>query len=180
MVRSALQQRADEIGPGHPRAGVHVIPAASVVIASLLSLLPIVADNGWGPNLGFLMLIGWRLLRADAWPAWWAAPLGLANDLLTGSPIGQSVALWSAVMLMLDLADRRTMWRDYWIEWLLAAALILIDEWFEWRVAAWSGARLPFAAMAPAIIVSIIAFPLVGGIVGLLDRWRLGRWKPAR
>ena len=26
-------------------------------------------------------------------------------------------------MLALDLIDRRTMWRDYWIEWVLAAVL---------------------------------------------------------
>ena len=38
-------------------------------------------------------------------------------------------------MLALDLIDRRTMWRDYWIEWVLAAVLIAIDEWLQWRVA---------------------------------------------
>ena len=46
-----------------------------------------------GPTSGLLMLIAWRLLRADAWPAWWAAPLGFVNDLIAGNPIGLSVAL---------------------------------------------------------------------------------------
>ena len=27
-------------------------------------------------------------------------------------------------MLALDLIDRRTMWRDYWIEWMVAGVLI--------------------------------------------------------
>ncbi len=31
-------------------------------------------------------------------------------------------------MLVLDLVDRRTMWRDYWIEWVLAAVLLLVNE----------------------------------------------------
>jgi rod shape-determining protein MreD len=174
MGRSALQPRAGAIGKG-PRRGALLVPAASVVAGSALSLLPLVTDTGWAPDFGFLTLIAWRLLRADAWPAWWAAPLGLANDLLVGSPLGQSVALWSLVMLLLDLADRRTLWRDYWIEWLLAALLLLASEAFEWRVAAWSGARVPFTAVLAPLLVSVVAFPLVAGIVGALDRWRLGR-----
>ena len=174
MVRSALEPAAAGIGHG-PRRAVRIIPAASVVAGSLLSLAPIVSDQGWAPDIGFLMLIGWRLLRADAWPAWWAAPLGLANDLITGAPVGQSIALWSAVMLTLDLADRRTMWRDYWIEWLLAAALIAVQQLFHWKVAAWGGARVPLAAIVPPLLVSIVAFPLAAGLVGRLDRWRLGR-----
>lgn len=174
MVRAALQPRAGGLGRG-PRRGVLAIPAASVVAGSLLSLMPVVTVTGWVPDFGFLMLIAWRLLRADAWPAWWAAPLGFANDLIAGSPLGQSVALWSGVMLLLDLADRRTLWRDYWIEWLLAAVLVLLSSWFAWRVAAWSGARVPFRAMLPAMLLSIVVFPLAAGVVGRLDRWRLGQ-----
>ena len=174
MVRSALQPLPAAIGGG-PRPFVRWVPAVSVIAASLVALLPVVASDGWAPDAGFLMLIAWRLLRGDAWPAWWAAPLGFANDLITANPIGQSVALWSAVMLLLDLADRRTLWRDYWVEWLLAALLILLSTWFAWRVAAWSGAHVQFSAMLPSLGLSIIAFPLAAGIAGLLDRWRLGR-----
>ena len=174
MVRAALQTRATVIGHG-PRSGALAIPALSVVAGSLCALLPVVSQIGWAPDFGLLMLLGWRLLRADAWPAWWAAPLGFANDLITGAPIGQSVALWAAVMLLLDLADRRTLWRDYWVEWMLAAVLIIVSQWFAWWVAALGGARVPLAAMVPPTIVSIFAFPLAGGIVALLDRWRLGR-----
>ena len=65
-----------------------------------------------------------------------AAPLGLINDLFTGYPMGLSVLLWSATMLALDLIDRRTMWRDYWIEWVVAAVLLAIDQWLQWRIAA--------------------------------------------
>lgn len=173
MVRAALQPRG-RLNRG-PRPGVQFIPAASVLILASFSLLPIVADRGIWPDFGFLMLVAWRLLRADAWPAWWAAPLGFVNDLLTGTPIGLSVTLWTAVMLAMDLVDRRTEWRDYWIEWALAAALILAAEAAEWKVAAWSGAPVPFAHMLPAIIVSILAYPLFAYLASRLDRWRLGR-----
>lgn len=172
MVRAALASR--RVGQG-PIAFATWIPAASVVAASLLVALPIVSTSGWYPDFGYMVLIGWRLLRSDPWPAWWAAPLGLINDLFTGYPIGFSVALWSATMLALDLIDRRTMWRDYWIEWVLAAVFLFVHEWLEWQVAGLSGALLPFTAMLPPLIISIFTFPAAAWFVSRVDRWRLGR-----
>jgi rod shape-determining protein MreD len=137
--------------------------------------LPIVSTSGWYPDLGYLVLIAWRLLRADPWPAWWAAPLGLVNDLFTGYPIGFSIALWSATMLALDLIDRRTMWRDYWIEWVLATVLIATDEWLQWRVARVVDAAPSFTRVVPAMIISICVFPAFAWFVSRIDAWRLGR-----
>ena len=173
MVRSALQARG-RLNRG-PRKGVTIIPAASVVAASALALLPIIAHQAAFPDFGFLMLIAWRLLRADAWPAWWAAPLGFLNDLLTGMPIGLSVTIWTAVMLAMDLVDRRTQWRDYWIEWVLAGALIVAAETAEWKVAAWGGAPVPYLQILPTVLVSILAFPIFAILASRLDRWRLGQ-----
>ncbi len=175
MVRSALAQRGSAIGRG-PRAGADYIPAMSVVLGSLFSLLPIVSATGWWPNLGLLMLLAWRLLRADAWPAWWAAPLGFVNDLITGSPVGLSISLWSAIMIAMDILDRRTMWRDYWIEWAIAALFIGLAELAQWRVAAILGASVPLnMSTGPAIIVSVLCFPVAAFLAARLDRWRLGR-----
>ena len=173
MVRAALSPPR-RIGQG-PRAWAAYVPAASVVMASFLAALPIVSTSGWWPDFGYLALLAWRLLRADPWPAWWAAPLGLVNDLFTGYPLGFSIALWSATVLALDLIDRRTIWRDYWIEWALAAVLIAINEWLQWRLAALVGADLAFARVIPPLVISICVFPLAAFLVSRIDRWRLGR-----
>ena len=174
MVRAALQTRG-RLNRG-PRKGVTIIPAASVVLMSCLAMLPVVAYRGGWPDFGFLMLVAWRLLRADAWPAWWAAPLGFANDLIVGNPIGLSVALWAAMMIAMDVLDRRTMWRDYWIEWAMAALLIALSEIAQWRAAGILGASVPFNISAgPSIIVAVLCFPVAGYIASRLDRWRLGR-----
>jgi rod shape-determining protein MreD len=157
MARAALDQRRIGQGPIHFAS---YIPAGSVVAGSLLSALPIVSTTGWYPDFGYMILLAWRLLRSDPWPPWWAAPLGFVNDLFTGNPIGFSIALWSATMLALDLIDRRTMWRDYWIEWGLAGLV---------------GARVPLAATIPPILVSVCTFPLAAWVVARVDRWRLGR-----
>ena len=175
MVRSALAQRGSAIGRG-PRAGADYVPAISVVVGSMVSLLPIVSSTGWWPDCGLLMLVAWRLLRADAWPPWWAAPLGFANDLILGNPVGLSVALWAAIMIAMDILDRRTMWRDYWIEWAIAALFIGLSELAQWRVSALLGAPVPISMSAgPAILVSILCFPVAAFIASRLDRWRLGR-----
>ena len=173
MVRAALAPHKN-IGKG-PVPGARFVPAISVIFASLLTALPIVSMSGWYPDFGFLMLLAWRLLRNDAWPAWWAAPLGFFNDLVTGHPIGFSVALWTAAMIALDLTDRRTMYRGYWLEWILAALLLLANEAAEWRVAQVMGASLPFLTVLPPLLISVLAFPIFAWIVSRLDLWRLGR-----
>ena len=175
MVRAALGRRPGGSLRSGPRAFHDYVPAISVLFATSLVMLPIVSNHGWWPNFGLLMLLAWRLLRADAWPAWVGAPLGFVNDLLTGTPLGLSVALWTAFLLAMDVIDRRTMWRDYWMEWALAALFITIAELAQWRVAAAGGAAVRLATIWPAILVSTLTFPFAGMIVSRLDRWRLGQ-----
>jgi len=173
MVRAALANKK-RIGQG-PRPLAGAIPAITVVIAILFAALPIISTSGWYPDLGFITLLAWRLLRSDPWPSWWAAPLGLLNDLVAGWPVGQSVALWSFTMLALDLIDRRTMWRDYWIEWALAGLFLLLNSWVQWSIAGVVGADVPFLTMLPPLLIATFVFPIVAWIVSRLDRWRLGR-----
>lgn len=173
MVRAALSNQGSF--KGKTVFGAAYIPAASVVLASALATLPIVSVTGWWPNAGFLMLIAWRLLRTDPWPAWWAAPMGFVNDLFTGAPIGLSVALWSAVMLAMELVDQRTQWRDYWVEWAIATVLITVARSADWQVAGLAGAPVPFLQIVPAIVISVLAFPLAAMIASRTDRWRTRR-----
>lgn len=172
MARPTLSQ-GKRLNRG-PRPMAEAVPALSVVVASLFALLPIISATGWWPNWGVLMLVAWRMLRADAWPAWWAAPLGFFNDLVTGDPIGLSIASWSAIMIVMDFVDRRTQWRDYWIEWAAACLLIAGCELAQWWAATASGAPVAFnQSTGPSIISSILCFPLAARLVALIDRWRL-------
>ena len=173
MVRFALG-RPNSLDR-RPKTSAAIIPALSVLAASWLAVLPIVSQVGWVPDFGFLLLLAWRLLRNDAVPAWWAAPLGLVNDLLTGSPIGMSTVVWTSSILLLDLLDRRTMWRDYWVEWVLAALLLLMDEVARWYVDILMGAPLPFSVIVSPLLIAVLAFPLGAWTASRLDLWRLGR-----
>lgn len=158
-----------------PKRLARFIPALSVALASLLPLAPVVAAVGWMPDTGLLLLLAWRMLRGDVIPAWWAAPLGLWNDLVLGHPIGLSVVIFTGAMILLDLLDRRTMWRDYWLEWLLAAAIIAFAEVIRRWVDAAMGAHYSIATIIPAAAIAVLSFPLAAWAASRIDRWRLGR-----
>jgi rod shape-determining protein MreD len=151
------------------------VPLASTIAAMLMSLLPIVTNALWIPNIGFLILITWRLMRPEIWSAQVALGLGLAADLISGAPLGQSMLLWTLVFLGLDYADSLLGVRDYWLDWLLAAAAIAFHSAGIWVIAFLLGAEVSPWLMVPQLCLSILAYPLAARFVLRLDRWRLTR-----
>lgn len=151
------------------------LPLISTVIACLLSLLPIVTDAPLIPDFAFLTLIAWRLLRPELWMARVALPLGAFNDLVAGHPFGQSMALWTLAFLILDAVDSRLLFRDFWMDWLLASLLILLYTFGDWYIGHLMGNTAQFSIMAPQIAVTLLCYPLIARIIVSLDRWRLAR-----
>ena len=76
MVRAALTPHAPA-RQGSRRLTRPIVPAITVVVASLLSALPIISMSGWYPDFGYLVFIGWRLLRADPVAGLVGRPAGL-------------------------------------------------------------------------------------------------------
>lgn len=151
------------------------VPLVSTIAAMLMALLPIVASTLWVPNIGFLLLLTWRLMRPEIWSAQVALALGLAADLISGAPLGQSMLLWTLIFLGLDYADSLLGERDYWLDWLLATAAILFHSAGVWYIALLLGAKVSIWLMVPQLCLSILAYPLAARIVLRLDRWRLMR-----
>jgi rod shape-determining protein MreD len=152
------------------------VPMISTLAAILLgSALPIVANSAWVPNLGFLMLVTWRLMRPEIWPAQAAIGFGLAADFISGAPPGQSVLLWTLTFLALDSLDNWLGVRDYWLDWVAAAAAILFHTLGVWYIALLMGAETRFWIMLPQLALSMLAYPVAARLVLGLDRWRLMR-----
>lgn len=157
-----------------PALQMRAIPIAAVAIGSLASALPLIASWPMLPPLGLLMLIGWRLLRPELWPLWIGLPLGLLNDLVSGNPIGSAMTLWTAIMIAIDLADNRLVWRDYWLDWAMATAAITFYIIVSMFATSLTGGGSPaFAPILPQLIASAMFFPLVLRLCARLDRWRL-------
>jgi rod shape-determining protein MreD len=151
------------------------LPVISTLFASLLQALPFVLTTPLVPDVAFLTLLSWRLLRPEMWQAHYALPLGLFNDLVGGHPLGQSMALWTATLLVCDLLDSRSGWRDYWIDWLFASLVIACYVAAEWRIARAMGSQMEFEVLLPQLLLSIFSYPLVARLIVALDRWRLSR-----
>ncbi len=168
----ALLPRRDRFAPPPTAFEQQLIPVVSVLLASLAPLLPMIANTPVVPPLGFMILLGWRLMRNDLWPVWAALPLGLFDDLFSGAPIGTAAALWTMSFIAIDAIDRRFVWRDHLHDWGIAvafvAAYLVLALWL-------SGGGLPLVMLLPQIIFTALLFPVIARTTAMLDRWRLGR-----
>lgn len=155
------------------RAQLSLIPSLSVVAGSLLPIIPIIA--GWAvlPPMGLMIFLAWRLLRPEIWPIWAGLPFGLFDDLISGNPVGTGMLLWTAIMIGLDLADNRMIWRDYWLDWLVAAALLVGYIVLAMTIATLSQGGWGIAPLVPQILLTVLLVPLVMRLCARLDRWRL-------
>jgi rod shape-determining protein MreD len=152
------------------------VPLLSTLAAILLgAILPVVAASPWVPNLGFLILITWRLVRPEIWQAQAALGFGLAADLICGTPLGQSMLLWTLVFLAFDSLDSWLGVRDYWLDWAAAAAALLFHSLGVWYIALLMGSDTGFWIMVPQLALSVLAYPIAARLVLALDRWRLSR-----
>lgn len=152
---------------------VHATPIAATVCASALGALPVIANAPVLPPFGLLMALAWRLLRPEMWRAWVALPLGLADDLLTGQPLGIGMASWTLMFLAIDRIDSALPWRGYWLDWTFAA----IGLAFGLAAGVLAAGVGPggIVPILPQIAITIACFPCVARLAALLDRWRLAR-----
>lgn len=160
---------------GRQPARTWILPLASTVAGSAVSLLPFVAESAAWPSFGLLIALGWRMLRPEMWGAWVALPLGLIDDLIGGAPLGSAMALWTIVFLGLDIADARRVWRDLAVDWQLAALAILFVTLGAWGIAAFSSGAGPIWTVIPQAFLGILLFPAAARACAAMDRWRLGK-----
>lgn len=171
MKRIAYSRRDVAIAQARHR----YVPVITTIIAILIATLPIVVSSPIIPDFAFLVLISWRLLRPEMWSAHIALPLGFLNDLVDGHPIGQSMALWTITFLAFDIIDSRIHWRDYWMDWLIAALAIAGYVFGGWAIARMMGDGTAIGVILPQLALTIFFYPVVARIVLALDRWRLAR-----
>lgn len=149
------------------------IPVLTTMAGSLAPALPLIATSAIIPPFGLLILLAWRSLHRQIWPAWAGVPLGLWDDLFSGAALGTSVAIWTSLLLGLDMLDRRLIWRDAWQEWAIAALLIcgylLVAYQVGGAAAGWYG----LALMMPQMLIAALLFPSVVRVCDRLDQWRL-------
>ncbi|KRA83388.1 rod shape-determining protein MreD [Altererythrobacter sp. Root672] len=151
------------------------LPWASILLGSLTPWLPVISAAPVLPPLGLMMLLAWRLIRPGLLPLWAGFPLGLFDDLYSGQPFGSGILLFSLALFVIELIEIRFPWRNFWLDWLTATAIIVPYLAISALV---SGAKLTMVQLtviAPQLLISIMLFPVVARLVALLDRLRLMR-----
>lgn len=179
MERLDPRSRADMYGRRINRAPsplrARSVPYLSIMAGSLLPVLLIADLMPTSPFFGFLMLLGWRMVRPGLLPLWAGAPLGAFDDLVSGQPFGSAILLWSLAMIVMEMIEARFPWRGFWQDW-FTAGVIAIIYWFAALIV--SGASVtPEMLMAamPQALLSVLLYPIIARLVAGLDRFRLAR-----
>lgn len=178
--RSRSDRYGSRINRDHSLLLAYSVPWLTILLGSLLPLIPIATAIPLVPPMGLLFLVAWRLVRPGLLPMWAGFPLGLFDDLFSGQPFGSAIFLWSMIMLAIEGVETRFPWRNFYQDWL--AATLLIGAYLVFA-AIFSGADIEFSValvLIPQYIFSILAFPLVARVVARLDRFRLWRVRSVR
>jgi rod shape-determining protein MreD len=141
----------------------------SVMLGSLVTLVPVIAVAPFLPPFGLMVLLGWRLLRGDSMRVWAPVFLGFFDDMVSGQPLGSAMVLWTACVLAIDVLDTRLVWRDFWQDWLIGSGAVgfcLIAGRF---VASPFGAHVDTALLLQGA-VSAALFPLIYRFCAWMDR----------
>lgn len=154
---------------------VRSVPYIAIVLASLAPVIVIADMMPLIPPLGFLMLLGWRMVRPGLLPLWAGAPLGSVDDLFSGQPFGSAILLWSLAMMAIELIETRFPWRGFWQDW-FTASVIATSYWFATLLV--SGAEMTMQTLGvsvPQVLLSILLYPIIARLVARLDQFRLAR-----
>ncbi len=168
------------INRDHSPLRATIVPWVSILLASLLQILPVATALPILPPLGLMMLLGWRLFQPGVLPVWAGFPLGLFDDLFSGQPFGSAILLFSLAMLAIELIERRLPWRSFALDWAIASGILTA---YLLAAVLFSGAPpgLPVAvAMVPQLLLSLLLFPIIARMVAWLDRLRLRRVRVVR
>ncbi len=151
------------------------VPYITILLASLLPIWMLADVMPLAPPIGFLVFLGWRIMRPGLLPLWIGVPLGAFDDLFSGQPFGSGILLWSLTMIALEAIEARFPWRGFWQDWFTAGLAIVLYITAAMVV---SGASLTVhlaLAAIPQIIVGIMLYPLLARMIAWFDRFRLSR-----
>jgi len=184
MERLNLKSRSDRYGSRinrvHSPLRAQVVPYASIMFASALPALFLSGVMPVSPPLGFLVLLGWRMVRPGLLPLWVGLPLGAFDDLFSGQPFGSAILLWSLTMLVLEFLEERFPFRGFWQDWFTAGLALILYLLAAMLASGTAPTIFHLTASGPQALLSILLYPIIARMVSTLDRFRLSRVRVIR
>ena len=173
--KSRRDAYGSRINRDHSPVLLYAVPYGTILLGSLVPILPVTGSIPLMPPLAFLFLLGWRLFRPGLLPVWAGFPLGIFDDLFSGQPFGSAILLFSATMLAIEALEMRFPWRSFWQDWVAATVAILFYLVATTMLSGADITSIALISLLPQAIVCIAVFPLVARLVAGLDRLRLFR-----
>lgn len=179
MERLDLRARSDMYGSRINRTTqpwrVRSVPYASIMLGSIVPVLLIADLMPLLPSFGYLMLIGWRMMRPGLLPLWVGVPLGAVDDLFSGQPFGSAILLWSLTMIAIEAIETRFPWRGFWQDWFTASVMSVIYLFAALLASGSQPTPEMFAMAVPQAVMAVLLYPVFARMIARLDRFRLAR-----
>ncbi|WP_028966754.1 hypothetical protein [Sphingomonas phyllosphaerae] len=150
------------------RGRARLLPWATVMAGSLVTILPWGATLPLLPPVGLLLMLSWRLLAPLSLRVWAPALLGLFDDLLSGQPLGSAMLLWTLAYFLVDAIDARSGVRDFKQSWAIAALAIAFVLLGGRLVATPLDAHVD-SVLLLQIMTSVLLFPAAARLVAWID-----------
>ena len=179
MERFANSARSDRYGSRinrdrSPWRAVSV-PYITIMLASMLPFLVLADVMPVLPPLGYLMFLGWRIMRPGLLPIWVGVPLGAFDDLFSGQPFGSAIVLWSVTMIVIELIESRFPWRGFIQDWFTASLGAFAYILLAMTVSGSSLTPAMIASAVPQMALAILLYPILAKVISRIDRFRLAR-----
>jgi rod shape-determining protein MreD len=150
------------------RRRARLLPWATVMVGSLVTILPWGATLPLLPPVGLLLMLSWRLLAPLSLRVWAPALLGLFDDLLSGQPLGSAMLLWTLAYFLVEAIDARSGVRDFKQSWAIAALAIAFVLLGGRLVATPLDAHVDTVLLLQ-IMMSVLLFPAAARLVAWID-----------
>ncbi|HZH28182.1 MAG TPA: rod shape-determining protein MreD [Azospirillaceae bacterium] len=149
------------------RAGRTIAPGAVTVMLIVLGMVPthLPGYERIAPHVGLAAVYYWAINRPDLLPPWMAFAFGLFQDLLSGTPLGQSAMAYSLTYWGVDAQRRHLSKGNFLVDWLGFALAALVTGAVAW-LAACATALTPVHP-APALFQALLSCALFPAVAWL-------------
>ncbi len=146
----------------------NLLPALTALMLGIVAILPVGIPH-WGALAPPLMLIAvfyWALARPGLMPPTVAFVLGLAQDLMTGAPVGLSALIMVLTQWVMRGQQRYLVKRPFLLLWAAFVPVVTTATLLEWAIyAVFSFHPLPILDALVRLALGFVLFPVVAWVV---------------
>ncbi len=159
------------------QAARNATPLSTILFAGLLTALPwpsLLGGNnltGTGPDLAFMAIYFWRMIRADLVRPSAVFLTGFLLDALSGAPLGMSSLAYLAAILLVSRLSQIIVPLSgmFWFGGFVIAAVTV--TLLSWIIASlWSLAFVPVLPMSLSLIWTVLFYPVMGIVLMMVAR----------